>query len=116
MLARRYTPSLPRYLATRAGVPGAGAQALEEVRPPALPSPEWLPVRPRLSGICGSDQALLAGRASLYLASLTSAPFVPGHEVVGDITGGARRGRGGGGPAGPRPRAGRGGGAGARGG
>src|SRR4051812_50195394 len=108
MLARRYTPSLPRYLATRAGVPGAGAQALEEVRPPALPSPEWLPVRPSLSGICGSDQALLAGRASLYLASLTSAPFVPGHEVVGDITGGAPPAGRGGGPAAARraPRAG----------
>jgi threonine dehydrogenase-like Zn-dependent dehydrogenase len=93
MLALRYTPSLPRYLATRAGVPGAGALSLEDVRPPALPGPEWLPVRPRLSGICGSDQALLAGRASLYLASLTSGPFVPGHEVVGEITGGPRRGQ-----------------------
>ena len=58
----------------------------------ALPAPDWLPVRPRLSGICGSDQALLAGKASLYLASLTSGPFVPGHEVVGEITGGPRRG------------------------
>jgi threonine dehydrogenase-like Zn-dependent dehydrogenase len=92
MLALRYTGSLPRYLATKAGLPGAGALALEDVRPPALPTPEWLPVRPRLSGICGSDQALLAGKASLYLASLTSGPFVPGHEVVGEITGGPRRG------------------------
>jgi threonine dehydrogenase-like Zn-dependent dehydrogenase len=92
MLALRYTGSLPRYLATKAGVPGTGALALEEIRPPALPTPEWLPVRPRLSGICGSDQALLAGKASLYLASLTSGPFVPGHEVVGEITGGPRRG------------------------
>jgi threonine dehydrogenase-like Zn-dependent dehydrogenase len=92
MLALRYSGSLPRYLATKAGVPGTGALALEEIRPPALPTPEWLPVRPRLSGICGSDQALLAGKASLYLASLTSGPFVPGHEVVGEITGGPRRG------------------------
>ena len=92
MLALRYTPSLPRYLAARAGVPNSGALALEDVRPPSLPSPDWLPVRPRLSGICGSDHALLAGKASLYLASLTSGPFVPGHEVVGEITGGPRRG------------------------
>jgi threonine dehydrogenase-like Zn-dependent dehydrogenase len=49
-------------------------------------------VRPRLSGICGSDQALMGGTASAYLASLTSGPFVPGHEVVGEITSGPRRG------------------------
>lgn len=92
MLALQYRPSLARYLATRAGAPGAGALALEDVRPPAPPAPDWLTVRPRLSGICGSDQALLSGQASLYLASLTSAPFVPGHEVVGEIAGGPRRG------------------------
>jgi threonine dehydrogenase-like Zn-dependent dehydrogenase len=92
MLALRYTPSLPRYLAARAGVPNSGALALEDIRPPSLPAPDWLPVRPRLSGICGSDHALLSGQASLYLASLTSGPFVPGHEVVGEITGGPRRG------------------------
>jgi threonine dehydrogenase-like Zn-dependent dehydrogenase len=92
MLALRYTPSLPRYLAARAGVPNSGALALEDVRAPRLPGRDWLPVRPRLSGVCGSDQALLAGKASLYLASLTSGPFVPGHEVVGEIAGGERRG------------------------
>jgi threonine dehydrogenase-like Zn-dependent dehydrogenase len=93
MLALRYTPSLPRYVAARAGAPAAGGSlALEEIRPPRLPGPGWVPVRPRLSGICGSDQAMLAGKASLYLASFTSGPFVPGHEVVGDIATGPRRG------------------------
>jgi threonine dehydrogenase-like Zn-dependent dehydrogenase len=93
MLALRYTPSLPRYLAARAGAPAAGGSlALDEIRPPRLPGPGWLPVRPRLSGICGSDQAMLAGKASVHLASLTSGPFVPGHEVVGAIAGGPRRG------------------------
>jgi threonine dehydrogenase-like Zn-dependent dehydrogenase len=93
MLALRYTPSLPRYLAARAGAPaGGGSLALEEVRPPRLPGRDWLPVRPRLSGICGSDQSMLSGHASLHLGSLTSGPFVPGHEVVGEITAGPRRG------------------------
>jgi len=92
MLALRYTPSLPRYVAARAGLRNAGGLALEDIRPPHLPSPQWVPMRPRLSGICGSDQALLAGTASLYLAPHTSGPFVPGHEVVGEITGGPRRG------------------------
>jgi threonine dehydrogenase-like Zn-dependent dehydrogenase len=92
MLALQYTPSLPRYLAARANLPGPGSLALEEIRPPRTPGPGWLPVRPRLSGICGSDQALLSGKASLHLAALTSAPFVPGHEVVGEIGAGPRRG------------------------
>ncbi len=91
MLALEYTPSLPKYLATRAGLP-VGSLQLNDVRPPRAPGADWLHVRPRLSGICGSDQALLGGRASLHLATLTSTPFVPGHEVVGEIMAGPRKG------------------------
>lgn len=57
---------------------------------PALPTPAWEVVRPRLAGICGSDLAAVTGHASLYLAALTSYPFVPGHEVVGEVQGGDR--------------------------
>ena len=42
-------------------------------------------MRPRLSGICGSDLATVTGRSSLYFSPLVSLPFVPGHEVVGDL-------------------------------
>jgi threonine dehydrogenase-like Zn-dependent dehydrogenase len=52
-----------------------------------LPTERWMRVRPRLSGICGSDLAAITGHASLYLAALTSYPFVPGHEVVGEVDG-----------------------------
>ena len=93
MLALEYTPSLARYAAARVSRRAAeGALRLTEARPPALPGPDWVAVRPRLAGICGSDQALMSGGASAYLASLTSGPFVPGHEVVGQITSGPRRG------------------------
>jgi threonine dehydrogenase-like Zn-dependent dehydrogenase len=51
---------------------------------PDLPGPGWARVSPRLSGICGSDLALLTGRSSPYLSPVTSMPFVPGHEVVGE--------------------------------
>ncbi|WP_196807380.1 zinc-dependent alcohol dehydrogenase [Candidatus Solirubrobacter pratensis] len=87
MLALTYTPSVARYL-----VAPATALTLGDIRPPRLPGPGWLMVKPRLSGICGSDQALLSGKASLHLAALTSTPFVPGHEVVGEIVSGPRRG------------------------
>jgi threonine dehydrogenase-like Zn-dependent dehydrogenase len=93
VLALEYRPSLVRYAATRVSPrAGRGGLRLQRVRPPRLPGPDWVSVRPRLSGVCGSDQALLSGRASPYLASLTSAPFVPGHEVVGDVLAGERRG------------------------
>jgi threonine dehydrogenase-like Zn-dependent dehydrogenase len=87
MQALTYTPSVARYLVA----PGS-ALSLDDIRPPRLPGPGWLTVRPRLSGICGSDQALLSGKASLHLAALTSTPFVPGHEVVGEISSGPRKG------------------------
>jgi threonine dehydrogenase-like Zn-dependent dehydrogenase len=90
--ALTYTPSLAKYVATRANLPGAGALELSEIRPPRAPGKDWLPIRPTLTGICGSDLALLSGKASLHLATLTSTPFVPGHEIVGEIGAGPRRG------------------------
>lgn len=92
MRALQYTPSIARYAAARTlrDRGGAGALRLADVPRPRPPGPEWRAVRPRLSGICGSDQALVGGAASPYLASLTSGPFVPGHEVVGELADGAR--------------------------
>ena len=87
MLALEYSPSVPRHVAARFS-PKVGMSALRlrsDLDPPRLPGPDWQLVRPRLSGICGSDQALVNGSASPYLASLTSSPFVPGHEVVGEV-------------------------------
>lgn len=51
---------------------------------PDLPTPEWVRLRPRLSGICGSDLATIDARASRYFEPITSFPFTPGHEVVAD--------------------------------
>jgi threonine dehydrogenase-like Zn-dependent dehydrogenase len=42
-------------------------------------------VAPRLAGICGSDLAMLAGETSFYFTPIVSTPFVPGHEVVGEL-------------------------------
>jgi threonine dehydrogenase-like Zn-dependent dehydrogenase len=90
--------SLPRYVAARAvggRFPGLLAGPITPLRlvhrePPRLPGgrgPDaagWVRVRPRLSGICGSDLATLSGHTSLYFTPLVSMPFVPGHEVVGE--------------------------------
>jgi threonine dehydrogenase-like Zn-dependent dehydrogenase len=62
--------------------------------PLPLPGPDWVRLTPRLAGICGSDLAMIDGAASAYFDPLVSYPFVPGHEVVGDVIsagGGGRR-------------------------
>jgi threonine dehydrogenase-like Zn-dependent dehydrogenase len=50
----------------------------------------WHQVRTRLAGICGSDIALVEGHASTYFEDWVSFPFVPGHEVVGELESGQR--------------------------
>lgn len=92
-----YRRSPVRFIAARGAsarvtgsVGGALAGSLAPLRlidrpDPRRPGPEWGRVRPRLSGICGSDLALLTGRSSPYLSPMVSMPFVPGHEVVGEL-------------------------------
>lgn len=85
--------SVSRYMAARAvggRVPGALAGPMAPLRlvnrpDPVPPGPGWARLRPRLAGICGSDLATLSGQSSLYLSPLVSLPFVPGHEVVGEL-------------------------------
>ena len=50
-----------------------------------LPGPDWVVVRPRLCGICGSDLRLLKGAESFLLEPYASMPAVLGHEVVGEV-------------------------------
>jgi len=72
---------------------GVGPLELLEVDPPELPGAGWVHLEPRLAGICGSDLATLDGRSSRYFEHIVSFPFVPGHEVVGDVRGGMLDGR-----------------------
>jgi threonine dehydrogenase-like Zn-dependent dehydrogenase len=97
ILALEYHRSPARYLAARglfamkagdrmAGVVAGGLSPLRLVnrQAPRLPGPGWTRVAPLLSGICGSDLALLTGAAPPYLSPMISMPFIPGHEVVGE--------------------------------
>ncbi len=52
---------------------------------PALLGEKWVKVKTRLCGICGSDLRIITLQESFYLAPLTSFPFIPGHEVVGEV-------------------------------
>ena len=97
MKALQFKRNIGRYAAARiAGsfTPGRGSSVgplkLADLDAPEMPGPDWVQVRPRLSGICGSDLATIDGRSARYFEPLVSFPFVPGHEVVGDLTDGTR--------------------------
>ncbi len=97
MLAVQYVRSVPAYALVKAAggdrrvaTSDLSMLHLGDVGEPELPGPSWVRVRPSLAGICGSDTSAITGHASLYLDSLTSYPFVPGHEVVGVLDDGTR--------------------------
>jgi len=49
------------------------------------PGPDWLVLKSRVCGICGSDLRLLKGVESLLLEPYASFPAVLGHEVVAEV-------------------------------
>ena len=71
-----------------------GPLEIRSIDEPACPggpdSTGWHRVNTRLAGICGSDVALVAGHASTYFEDWVTFPFVPGHEVVGELDSGQR--------------------------
>jgi L-iditol 2-dehydrogenase len=94
MKAIQYKFSIPNFLAVRTAdklplrmlesgrVPGLSQI---ETEPIPLLGPEWLRVKPRLCGICGSDIGMLTNRGSSSMTPFISFPVVPGHEVVADV-------------------------------
>ena len=93
MEAIQYTKSIPRYLAMRhlgkrwqsLYTSPFSCTRLVDIPEPQLPTPEWVKVRTRLSGICGSDLAIITAKGSPYFSPFTSTPFVLGHEIVGEV-------------------------------
>lgn len=92
MKALEFRRDVPRFAAARiAGgvIAGKGATTgplhLTDTDVPILPGGDWATVRPRLAGICGSDLATVDGKSSRYFEPIVSFPFIPGHEIVGDL-------------------------------
>ena len=97
MKALVFERSLPKFVAARVvselrsgGGSRVGPLRLADIDDADLPAPDWQRVKPRLAGICGSDLATIDGRSSRYFEPIVSFPFVPGHEVVGDLQDGNR--------------------------
>lgn len=93
MKALQFSDDIPRYMLSK--VVGRGYRSVywsdlaclryREVEPPPLPTPEWVRVRTRYGGICGSDLSLILLHSSTSSAPFTSFPFTVGHENVGRI-------------------------------
>ncbi|MGC8963170.1 MAG: zinc-dependent alcohol dehydrogenase [Candidatus Bipolaricaulaceae bacterium] len=90
MKALVYTASIPRYLLARA-LGKRTPLGLLPLRLAEIPAPEppegWEKGKVLLSGICGSDIALLLGKSSPRLAPFFSFPAVLGHEIVAEVGG-----------------------------
>ncbi|MEM9038919.1 MAG: medium chain dehydrogenase/reductase family protein [Actinomycetota bacterium] len=101
MKALQVRRSVPRFGAGRiaSAVSPSGAARLgpleyRQIDDPARPDGDgWRQVRTRMSGICGSDLSMVEGHASTYFDDWVSFPFVPGHEVVGELMDGDDAGR-----------------------
>ena len=95
MQALVFENRFPRLAATkilsvftrRAFVGAASPLQLREIPDPALPADDWLVLRTRLCGVCGSDskQVFLNGDFDNPMTALISFPQVLGHEVVGVV-------------------------------
>lgn len=90
MQALVFYPSIPRYVASRMLGKRYPARALP-LRLSSLPEPErpegFERLKVRLSGICGSDLALLYGKNSPSLSPMFSFPAVLGHEILAELGG-----------------------------
>lgn len=93
MKAVRFNVTLPRYalgLALGKYFPrllwsGLSCTSLDEVPEPELPGEDWVLVKTRYGGICGSDTGTIHLHTSPYFEPLNSFPYTFGHENTGTI-------------------------------
>lgn len=93
MKAIQFDAAIPRYafgLALSKIYPpilwsGFACMRYRDVPEPHLPNDEWVVVKTRYGGICGSDAHLIHLHNSPSASALTSFPFTIGHENCGTI-------------------------------
>lgn len=94
MKAIQFNGTIPRYAVGLAGQKlsdavlwnGMSCTALVDAPAPALPGAEWVRIKTRYGGICGSDLGTIHLHTSPYLSPFSSFPFTFGHENVGTIS------------------------------
>jgi threonine dehydrogenase-like Zn-dependent dehydrogenase len=94
MKALLFNASVPNYLVLQLlgrisrkfffGGPFATLR-MKEVPEPKLPNQDWIKIKTRLCGFCGSDINLLMMKDSVMASPFTSFPCIFGHEVCGEV-------------------------------
>jgi threonine dehydrogenase-like Zn-dependent dehydrogenase len=94
MKALQFNVNVPKFLIIQALRPISGSFCyrgtfstvkLVDIPEPALPTPEWIKIKTKLCGVCGSDINLIFLKDSPTASPFTSFPCVPGHEFCGKI-------------------------------
>jgi threonine dehydrogenase-like Zn-dependent dehydrogenase len=93
MKAIAFAAPIPRFIATKVAGRVSDAWLMGphsctrylDVATPDLPGDDWVRIRTRLGGICGSDLGIVGLDASPSASPFSSFPFVIGHESVGTI-------------------------------
>ncbi len=86
-LARQVATMLLSRLSAHAFVGPLAPVQLREVAQPELPADDWVILRTRLCGLCGSDykQVFMNGNYDNPMTAVISFPQVLGHEVVATV-------------------------------
>jgi threonine dehydrogenase-like Zn-dependent dehydrogenase len=101
MKAIQFNATIPRYVIGLAGQKiyspvlwnGMSCTSLVNVPEPTLPNDEWVKIKTRYGGICGTDTGTIHLHTSPYLEPFGSYPLTLGHESVGTVAAvGARAG------------------------
>lgn len=83
--AERQRKAAPAYL------PGLANLRLTDVPVPDLPDDNWVVVKSKIAGICGSDLGFLRWKSMPSAEPYFQLPIIPGHELFGEVEAVGRR-------------------------
>ena len=83
--AERQCKTAPAYL------PGLANLRLTDVPVPDLPDDNWVVVKSKIAGICGSDLGFLRWKSMPSAEPYFQLPIIPGHELFGEVEAVGRR-------------------------
>jgi threonine dehydrogenase-like Zn-dependent dehydrogenase len=66
-------------------LPGLSHLQLAETPVPDLPNENWVVVKSKIAGICGSDLGFLQGKPMPAAEPYFQLPLIPGHELFGEV-------------------------------
>ena len=75
-------------------LPGLSHLQLEDTPTPDLPNDNWVVIKSKIAGICGSDLGFLQWKPTPAAEPYFQLPVIPGHELFGEVEAMGKRVRG----------------------